>query len=207
MGSSRFYQQTGRMNWILSPQLTVVPLRGKLALFQNIFLDTDFYIFAGPAFIGVEERANFTPDTTPGGADLSAMEATPTVTSDSRLTDNQIARTSRVAITGSFGVGLNFYVNHFISLAVEYRAFPFAWNTSGTDESSAAQTCGPNGMMSCAGFPDYAVSHQPMTNGNGRDVGPGGQFVLDQNDWAFHWNQMVNFSVTIFLPFQPHIGE
>ncbi len=35
----------------------------------------------------------------------------------------------------------------------------------------------------------------------------GGQFVLDENDRSFRWNQMVNFSVNFFLPTQPRIGE
>ena len=50
--------QLGGIDWVAAPQLTLTPLRGKLALFQSIYLDTDFYISAGPAFIGLTERAN-----------------------------------------------------------------------------------------------------------------------------------------------------
>jgi len=36
---------------------------------------------------------------------------------------------SRTAVTGTFGLGLNFYMGKFMSLGVEWRALPFAWNT------------------------------------------------------------------------------
>jgi outer membrane beta-barrel protein len=192
---SKFTQQVGQLNWILSvPQLTLVPLRGKLALFQNIFIDTDFYIFGGLGIIGLSERANFPEN--PGGTVGTTPDA-------GALAANQVARASRVAFTGTFGVGLNFYITHFLSLAVEYRAFPFSWNTMGTDENSTASTCGVHGTSSCAGFPDYAV---PAQGSEGSYRG-GGQFVLDANDRAFHWNQMVNFSLSFFLPTAPHISN
>ncbi len=50
--------QLGGIDWVAAPQLTLTPFRGKLALFQSIYLDTDFYIAGGPAFIGLTERAD-----------------------------------------------------------------------------------------------------------------------------------------------------
>jgi outer membrane beta-barrel protein len=184
-----FNQQIGQMNWFLSaPQITITPLRGKMALFQNIFIDTDFYLFLGLGIIGLTERANY--DVSQGAVD-----------DFQHLAENQQARSSRVAFTATFGAGLNFYINHFLSLAVEYRAFPFAWNTSGFDVSSSQNTCGfdPNNMSnpahySCAGFPDYQVRSDHA-------------FIVDQNDRTFHWNQMVNFSLNVFLPTEPRRGQ
>jgi hypothetical protein len=115
---------------------------------------------------------------------------------------NQITRASRVAFTGTFGVGLNFYITHFLSLSVEYRAFPFSWNTSGFDNNTTAQTCGAMGSGSCSGFPDYQVDRDVSNN---RDVG--GRFIVNSDDWLFHWNQMVNFSFNIFLPTSPRRGD
>ena len=43
----KFADQLGSEDWILAPQLTAVPFRGKLALFQSIYVDTDLYFFAG----------------------------------------------------------------------------------------------------------------------------------------------------------------
>jgi len=39
------------------------------------------------------------------------------------------------AIAPTFGVGLSLYLAEFLSMPIEWRALPFSWNTSGTDES------------------------------------------------------------------------
>lgn len=186
-----FRSQVGTLNWILAaPQITLIPLRGKMSLFQALFVDADFYIFAAPAFIGVSERANFAGNT---GQTYNGTEM--------EILDNQTMRANRVAITATFGVGLNFYVSRFFSLGVEYRAYPFAWNTMGTDENTTARTCGSNGMQSCAGSPDYLVDV------DGTNTNAGGRFIIDENDRSFRWNQMVNITLNFFLPTRPRIGD
>jgi len=181
-----FRSQVGRLNWMVAPQVTLIPLRGKLALFQNVFIDTDLYIFGGVAFVGVSERSDIMePVNSPNVATFEA---------------NQLARTNRVAIAPTFGIGLNFFIGRFFSFGVEYRAFPFAWNTMGTDESSTAQACGWRSGMGgvqmdvCNGFPDYQVN-------------PTGQYIINSNDRIFRFNQMVNFMFTFYLPFQPRVGD
>ena len=47
-----FYNQTGAMNWIVAPQFQLTPFRGKLSIFQKIFIDTDAYIHLGVALRG-----------------------------------------------------------------------------------------------------------------------------------------------------------
>ena len=42
-----FADQTAKMTWVAAPQLTFTPFRGKLAIFQKIFVDTDVYIHGG----------------------------------------------------------------------------------------------------------------------------------------------------------------
>lgn len=102
--------QLGKMQWIVAPQLTLIPFRGKLALFQSIYLDTDLYFFGGAAFVGMEERKD---------CEINCA--------------NSFERSNRVAIAPTFGLGFSFYVNKWSSLGFEYRAFPFAWNTAGFD--------------------------------------------------------------------------
>ena len=51
-GGPAFEQQTGKMGWMAVPQVTFSPFRGKLALFQKHFVDTDLYLHGGVAFIG-----------------------------------------------------------------------------------------------------------------------------------------------------------
>ena len=43
--------QFGRIQWMLAPQVQVVPFRGKISLFSALFVDTDVSIFAGPAIV------------------------------------------------------------------------------------------------------------------------------------------------------------
>lgn len=107
--------QLGGIDWVAAPQLTLTPLRGKLALFQSIYLDTDFYISAGPAFIGLTERANC------------------------KNCVNQFKMTSRMAIAPTGALGLSFYVNKWSALGFEYRILPFAWNIGGFDTAGGGK--------------------------------------------------------------------
>src|SRR5687768_11130192 len=50
--NKKFGEQIGKLVYLAGVQATFIPLRGKLALFQALFVDTDFYIFAGAAFAG-----------------------------------------------------------------------------------------------------------------------------------------------------------
>lgn len=108
-------KQLGTINWVAAPQITVTPLRGKLALFQSIYLDTDFYISAGPAFVGLTERKNCNPCA------------------------GQYQTASRMAIAPTFAVGLSFYVNKWSALGFEYRGLPFAWNIGGFDTAGGGK--------------------------------------------------------------------
>jgi hypothetical protein len=107
--------QLGSIDWVAAPQITLTPLRGKLALFQSIYLDTDFYISAGPAFIGLTERADCTNCA------------------------NVFKTATRTAIAPTFAVGLSFYVNKWSALGFEYRGLPFAWNISGFDTAGGGK--------------------------------------------------------------------
>ena len=129
---ANFDQQIGQMQWMAALQLTFVPLRGKLALFQKLFVDADLHIFLGAAFVGLEERA----DVSSTGCNVAC------------LNDSQTLRSSRVAIAPTFGAGLTMYLNDYLGLSVEWRGILFAWNRSGTDESGS-----PNGD-----FPDGEIN-------------------------------------------------
>lgn len=111
-----FNSQVGKLKWMAAPQVTFSPFRGKLAVFQKLFVDTDLYLHGGAAFVGVEERGNC------GG------------TGEKRCTDPaSFAATSRVAVAPTFGLGLSFYLSNMISANLEYRAFPFSYNRGGFD--------------------------------------------------------------------------
>lgn len=146
-----FNDQTAKIQWVAAPQVQLVPFRGKLAIFNSIFVDTDAYFHLGAAFVGLQERGDCarggaTPCDSPGSFTLQ----------------------SRTAIAPTFGLGLSFYASDLVSIGLEYRALPFAWNRAGFNTRGAGND---------AKFPDDKV---------------------DSQDQTFKFNQMVTLSVGIF---------
>jgi len=118
--AANFPDQVGRLKWMVAPQVSFIPLRGKLGVFESLFIDTDLYLFGGVALVGLEERIDVVDGQCSGASDSDCI-ATQT-------------RTSRTSIGPTFGVGLSLYMSTATALTLEWRAFPFDWNTSGTDE-------------------------------------------------------------------------
>jgi opacity protein-like surface antigen len=135
--SASFADQTAKISYVVSPQVTFIPFRGKLAIFNKIFVDTDLYLAGGVAFVGIQERADC------GGAGQVVCN---------QPSSFDLASKSKIAPT--FGVGLTFYPSSFVSFGVEYRALPFSWNRSGFDSRGS----GPNGN-----FPDNQVNSEDET--------------------------------------------
>lgn len=159
-GNPKFEDQTGKMGWMAVPQVTFSPFRGKLALFQKLFVDTDLYLHGGVAFVGVKERG-----------DCGAPSQTPcTVAASFKTVD-------RLAVAPSFGLGLTLYPSNFISINVEYRAFPFAYNRGGFDSRGAGTD---------ASFPDNRI---------------------DSEDRTFKFNQMIFVAAGFHLPTSPKVSE
>ena len=137
-----FANQVGIIQWMASAQLEFVPLRGKLALFQKLFLNTDFYIFVGAGIVGLEERA----DTTRVEAQAACAPAGGGGLNPGCV-PYQSQRATRVTASVTFGAGLSMYFNDFVGLNINWRAIPFAWNTGGTDESSEGNGDFPDGRI------------------------------------------------------------
>ncbi|MDP8999042.1 MAG: hypothetical protein M3O46_02915 [Myxococcota bacterium] len=137
LGHASFADQTAKIQWVVAPQATFTPFRGKLAIFNKIFVDTDLYIALGAGFIGIQQRQNCG-----GGANVACSDPN----------SFQLASTMKIAPTGA--VGFTFYPSKVWSLGVEYRALPFTWNRAGFDTRGA----GPNGN-----FPDGSVNGSDET--------------------------------------------
>jgi hypothetical protein len=129
-GANLADDQLGRMQWVVAPQVTFVPFRGKIALFSALFADVD--IFLGAAIVGLQERAACGDKGQPSCADPKSFSLA-----------------SRVVPAPTFGLGLNFYPTKFFGFGAEWRGLPFSWNTSGFDVSGG----GPN-----KDFPDNKVN-------------------------------------------------
>lgn len=111
-----FEEQAASIEWMAAPQVTFVPFRGKLALFQSIYVDTDLYFFVGPAFASVTERADCEGNCT-----------------------TSFETTTRTAIAPTAGLGLTFYVNKWNALGAEFRMTPYSVNTGGFDTAGGGQ--------------------------------------------------------------------
>lgn len=106
-----FRNQISSLNWILAPQLTAVPFRGKLGLFDAIFVDADLYVFGGLGVIGISERPNCEVCT-----DEDTFQAQ-----------------NRTALAPTFGLGFNFFTNRWTAVGLEWRGLPFKMNSGGFD--------------------------------------------------------------------------
>ena len=161
LGPAPFADQTAQLQYVVAPQVTFIPFRGKLAIFNKIFVDTDFYAAGGVAFVGIKERA----DCGGGGGQPGCAQPA------------SFALQSETKIAPTFGVGFTFYLGGTVSLGVEYRALPFAWNRSGFDSRGA----GPGNN-----FPDGKV---------------------DSQDDTFRFNQLVTVSLGFSFPTHPKISQ
>ncbi|QQR88820.1 MAG: hypothetical protein IPJ88_11340 [Myxococcales bacterium] len=173
-----FKKQIGEINWAAGLEVNFIPLRGKLALFQKLFLDTDFSVFAGVALVGITERANVNEN---GGTVCLASGAVELDENDP-CRQSQRQRASRTAVAPTFGVQLTMYASEFMGLTLGWRALPFSWNTSGTDEGGRDE----NGNLGGGDFPD------------GR---------IDSEDRIFHFNHMFTAGLIFFLPVEAARSE
>jgi outer membrane beta-barrel protein len=127
-----FADQTAKISYITALEATFTPFRGKLALFQKIFVDTDFYLSGGAALVGIQERSFCGPGQS--------------VTSCTDPASFNLAGQSK--FTGTFGLGLTFYPGNWFSFGVEYRAVPFSWNRGGFDTHGAGNNQNfPDGVI------------------------------------------------------------
>jgi outer membrane beta-barrel protein len=175
-----FPKQIGHLNFMVGAQATFIPLRGKLALFQAAFVDTDFYLFLGAAMVNVQERSAVS-----AGAALACTnkEIYRTPAGQTSCERTQGASTTRLAIAPTFGVGLSLYFTDYVAMTLEYRAFPFRWNTSGTDEGGLNAQRKPD---SSGEFPD-------------------GQ--INDADRTFQFNQMFGLGFAFYLPAKAKLTE
>ncbi|HSC87674.1 MAG TPA: hypothetical protein VLC09_10405 [Polyangiaceae bacterium] len=127
-----FREQIASINWMVAPQLTAVPFRGKLGLFGDLYVDSELYVFAGPAFVGLTERADCAVGQCPNAK-----------------TNGNFNMADRVAIAPTFGLGFTFFLSKWTAVGAEYRAIPFNMNTGGFDVAGGGKD---------NAFPDGAVN-------------------------------------------------
>ena len=185
--NSGFGDQIAELSYVAALQADFIPLRGKIALFQRLFLNADFHVFVGVAIAGIEERANIEYQDTALPAvgpipDNGACDD-PSEFSGQRRTDainclqaSQSQRSSRIAVAPTFGAGITLYATDFLGIDLSWRGMPLAWNTSGTDESGDRR----------GDFPDEEI---------------------DSDDRFFTLVHMFTVGVAVHLPLRPTVTE
>jgi hypothetical protein len=161
-----FKDQLGTIDRIIAPQLTLIPFRGKIAFFQNLYADTDLYIFGGPAFVWTTERADCTSCVPVADATAQPEQGAAPFPMEERMT-----------LTPTFGAGLTFYINKFLSFSVDWRALPFSRNTGGFDN---------RGRDPDSKFPDRQIN---------------------SDDREFKFNQLLTLGIGVHLPTNYKVSE
>jgi hypothetical protein len=134
--SDGYPNQVGRINWWSGVELHFVPFRGKLAMFQKVFVDADLDFFIGAAFVGVEERKNaegVPAESTDAGYSDCIIEGETAI--DAGCLGSQTARSKRTVIAPSFGIAFSAFFKEFVGISFRWRGIPFKYNTSGTDNN------------------------------------------------------------------------
>jgi len=164
--NASFADQTTKITFFAGPQAQFAPFRGKIALFQKLFVDTDLYIHGGLAFVGLNERG----DCGGGGSQKSCTDP------------DSFKLQGRTAVTGTGGLGLSFYTNKGIGFRAEYRALPFSWNRPGFDSRGA----GTDGK-----FPNLQATGQAVVDGKDQTF-KWNQFVTIGVVVAFPWETKIS---------------
>jgi outer membrane beta-barrel protein len=105
-----------RIQWVGLAQLEFAPVTGKFSLFSKIFMNYDFYLLGGAAFVNLMKKGDVDNSYCQGG--------------DVCRIDNARAVTGmKLGING--GVGMHAFANNFFAINVELRDLVYKNNASG----------------------------------------------------------------------------
>ena len=169
--------QIGKLNWLLTMQINIIPFRGKLALFSKLFLAADIYIFVGAGVAGIEDRGYsadqeayenwvrngpIDPALKIDAGGQPVINCWDTSPNDGKADDYGACMNmeQRVAFVPTFGLGVTMFIKQWMSLNIEYRAIPFQMNKSGTDEIGLNKkgTYYKDGSKDDFGFPNHVIN-------------------------------------------------
>lgn len=184
-GADNFEEQVSLMKGMYLAQIGIIPLRGKLAVFEKMFVAIDGYIFLGGGIVNYEERELCNRDGDSCGS--MNMDGSGSITRESRITG-----------TFTFGVGFTTYFNEWIGLSLEYRLAPFKWNSGGTDEAGQAGT-----EWELVEDEDDNVVWEPIKKGSG-DYPDGN---IDEHDRKWNSNQSIALGIIFHFPLEPTVAH
>ena len=107
-----------RIQWIGLVQLEFAPITGNFSLFSKIFMNYDFYLFGGPAFVNLVKKGNV--DTS------NCNQETKTCTPPGYMKP-----VTGMRIGPNFGVGMHAFANNYFALNLELRDIMYKNNAAG----------------------------------------------------------------------------
>ncbi|MCU0663048.1 MAG: hypothetical protein MUC50_12070 [Myxococcota bacterium] len=184
-GAAHFLDQVGRLRGIYTGQLGFTPFRGKMSMFEKVFVAIDGTIFIGGGIVHLDERKNCVYDEN----DTANAQSCGTI-------DDPAAGLSRVTrITGTFLWGVNFmaHFNNWFAVNIEYRMSPFKWNPGGTDEA------GESAPFWERGDDGNWVKRHGTSEGDYPDG------IIDEADRQWNLNQSIALGFIFYLPLTPSV--
>jgi outer membrane beta-barrel protein len=190
-GSANFEDQVALLKGVYLGQISLVPFRGKMSMFEKLFVAIDGYIFLGGGAVQISEREEcpYSKQTEDNGViDACGLRSDGT---------GSIKRVNRVTGTFTAGIGFMAYFNEWFALNLEYRLTPFKWNEGGTDESGRA---GKRWVLEDgADGPVWVTKY-----GKAGDY-PDGQITKDDRTW--NANQSIALGFIFYFPLHPRIAN
>ncbi|MDJ0764921.1 MAG: hypothetical protein QNJ97_18205 [Myxococcota bacterium] len=200
-GAANFEDQVAKLKGQYLGQLSFVPFRGKMSMFEKLFVAIDGAIFAGGGIVHYEQRAACDGSKNPqtgeiedGCGDFTAFLGNGDV--------GELAPKLETEIGGAFTWGVNFmaYFNNWFAINIEYRMTPFKWNAAGTDEAGNAAS-----QWQYAEDPDNDGEPIWISDPSGSGDYPDGKIGDEDKEWSF--NQSIGLGLIFYFPFDPRIGE
>jgi outer membrane beta-barrel protein len=187
-GAANFEEQVARLKGLYLAQISLIPLRGKMAIFEKLFVAIDGYIFLGGGVVHFEQREKCS---TTSGSDFCGAWDDPTAWAPKRE--------SRIGGAFTGGVGFLAYFNDWFGVNLEYRVAPFKWNAGGTDEAGQAGT-----QWELAETDDGSLAWQTSSKGKDGDYPDGN---IDDKDRTWNANQSIAIGFIFHFPFEPTVTD
>jgi len=188
-GANNFEDQVALLKGMYLAQISLIPLRGKLALFEKLFVAIDGYIFLGGGIVHFEQREMCSNDPSSGDYCGNWDEEG----------DWAPKKVTKIGGTFTGGIGFMAYFNEWFALNLEYRVAPFKWNAGGTDEAGQAGTQWELGESD-----NGALEWQTTSKGKDGDYPDGN---IDDRDMTWIANQSIAIGFIFHFPFEPTIVD